>query len=143
MDAHPAFVVVGCWIHDFALLLFAVWISLFFTIQLLTNIGLLKGPEIPPFFSLSTLTSRHSPLRTAERAQMPETALLSAFMFCFRNSRFLKHFFFEVEVFAFPMIKAPVFWEYCILPGHRLLSLHAERSSFSLNEAFITPEVPA
>ena len=50
-------------------------------IHLLTNIDLLRGPERPPLFSLPTLTSRHSPLRTAERAGMPETTLLSAFLF--------------------------------------------------------------
>ena len=38
-----------------------------------------RFPEWPPFFSFHTLTSRYSPFRTAERAQMPETELLSAF----------------------------------------------------------------
>ena len=54
-------------------------------IQLLTNIDLLRGPERPPFLSLSTLNSRHSPLRTVERARMmPETALLSDFIIFFK-----------------------------------------------------------
>ena len=53
------------------------------SIQLLTNIDLLRGDEKPSFFSLSILTSRHSPLRSAERARMPETALFSPVMFFF------------------------------------------------------------
>ena len=56
------------------------------TTQLLTNIDLLRGPERPPSFSLSTLTLRHSPVRTAERARMRETAHLSAFVYFFQNS---------------------------------------------------------
>ena len=52
-----------------------------FIIQLLTNIDLLRGPEMPPLFFAFTLTVRRSPLRTAERARMPETAFVSAFMY--------------------------------------------------------------
>ena len=66
-------------------------------IQLLTNIGLLRGPERHPLFSLSTPSSRHSPLRTAERARMPETALLSAFIFFFAF-KFQRFFFWELKI---------------------------------------------
>ena len=57
-------------------------------------------------------------------------------------------------MFASPKFKTLVLWEYHILPGHRLLSLLAERSSFSLisscsrfflqlQEAFIIPRGPS
>ena len=72
------------------------------TIQLVTNIDLLRSPARPPFFSLSTLTLRHYPLRTAERARMPETALL--FFFFFQNSRLKKSSWGGVEFFASPTV---------------------------------------
>ena len=75
---------------------------------------------------------------------MPETALLTAFYLLFLTQfKFKNPDFGEVDFFASPLFKTPVFWEYHILPGHRLLSVLAERSRFSLNEAFIIPEVPA
>ena len=111
-------------------------------IQLLTNIDLLRDPERPPSFLLSTLTLRHSLLRTAERARMPETALLSAFIFYFQNSILKVHFLGNLK-FLLPICLNSCFWEYHILPGHRLLSLLAERSGFSLNEAFINTGGPS
>ena len=71
-------------------------------VQLLTNIHLLRGPERPPFFSLSTLTSRHYPLRTAEWARMPETAPLSAFVYFVQDLSFKVLFLWEVEFCASP-----------------------------------------
>ena len=71
-------------------------------VQLPTNIDLLRGPVRPPFFSLSTLTLSRSPLRTAERARMPETALLSAFSFFFPNSG-VKVLFFGRLDFLLPL----------------------------------------
>ena len=60
------------------------------------------------FFSLSTLTWRHSPLWKAERAWMPETALLSAFTFCFlKIQAFKSPLFGEFEIFASPLFKTP------------------------------------
>ena len=47
-------------------------------IDILEKIYFLIGVERLPFVSLSAITSRHSSLRTTERARMPETALLSA-----------------------------------------------------------------
>ena len=45
-------------------------------VQLLAKIGLLRGPERPPRFALSTLTLRYfSCPDGCERARMPETAL--------------------------------------------------------------------
>ena len=61
---------------------------------------------------------------------MPETALLSAFIFFFSKFKFESPVLGEVEIFACHMFKTPVLWAYHILPGHRLLSLLAERSSF-------------
>ena len=104
-------------------------------IELLTNIDLLRGPERPPFLSLSTPTSRHSPLRTAERARIPETALLSVFFFKIRVFIIEKLFCGKWKFLLPPSVKL-LFWECHILPGHRLLSLLAERSSFPLISYF-------
>ena len=77
--------------------------SLDLPIQLLTNIDLLRGPERPPFSSLSTQNSRHSPLWPAERARMPETALLSAFILFFQDSS-LKVLFLGKLIYLIPLI---------------------------------------
>ena len=72
---------------------------------------------------------------------MPETVLLSAWILIFVSNSSLKGLFFgKLNVFrnffASLKFKTPVFWEYHILPGHRLLSLLAERSSFSLVSSY-------
>ena len=74
-------------------------------IQLLTSIDLLRGPERPPFFELPTLTLRHSPLQTAERARMHETALLSAFIFFFQNSGLKVLFWGKLKFLLPPCLK--------------------------------------
>ena len=74
---------------------------------------------------------------------MPETALLRAFMFFFKFQVFNSIFLGEVEILASLMFETPVYWEYHILPGHRLFSVLAERSSFSFNESFHHTRGPA
>ena len=86
-------------------------------IEVLTKIDLLRGAlRGLHFFSLSTLTVRRSPLRTAERARMPGTAF-SVFFF-FSKFKFVRAFWGDVEILASLMFKTPVFWEHGIPPGH-------------------------
>ena len=75
------------------------------TCTITKNINLLRGPERPSFLSHFALTLRHCPLRTSERARMPETALLSACIYIFQIQVLG-----EVEIFASLYLKLLFFW---------------------------------